>query len=306
MNLIRWWRVALTVMSLVGIGYSPAAAQDLEPRAYSASPIGTTFLVLAAGRSSGGVFTDPSVPFEDVHAKIGAATVGAGHTFELFTRTALVLALLPYARGEASGRIGEDTRVANRSGLADTRAKLSVNLLGGRALTPREFVKTPRSTIFGVSLTAVVPTGQYYADRLVNIGSHRWAFRPEMGVSVPVGRWTLDGYGGVWLFRANDDFYPSGAKREQDPVVALQAHVSYTIRPGLWAAFNSTWYSGGTSRVDGVSKLDLQRNSRVGATVSMPVGARQSLKASYSTGATTSIGGDFDSVGVAWQMIWIR
>jgi hypothetical protein len=116
----------------------------------------------------------------------------------------------------------------------------------------------------------------------------------------------LDGYGGVWLFSANDDFYPSSAKREQDPVVALQAHLSYTIKPGLWAAFNSTWYSGGTSKVDGVSKLDLQRNSRVGVTVSLPLGARQSLKASYSTGATTSIGGDFDTLGVAWQMIWIR
>jgi hypothetical protein len=26
------------------------------------------------------------------------------------------------------------------------------------------------------------------------------------------------------------------------PLTALQAHVSYTIRRGLWAAFDSTWY----------------------------------------------------------------
>jgi hypothetical protein len=56
----------------------------------------------------------------------------------------------------------------------------------------------------------------------------------------------------------------------------------------------------------GVRKVDLQRNSRIGATVSVPIGARQSLKGHYSTGATTRIGGDFNTVGVAWQMTWIH
>ena len=53
-------------------------------------------------------------------------------------------------------------------------------------------------------------------------------------------------------------------------------------------------------------KADLQRNSRIGATFSAPFGKRQSLKFSYSTGATTRIGGDFDTFGVAWQMAWLR
>jgi len=89
-------------------------------------------------------------------------------------------------------------------------------------------------------------------------------------------------------------------------VAALQGHASYTIRPRLWAAFDATWYSGGTTSIDGVSKENLQRNSRVGATLSLPLASRQSLKIAYSTGATTRIGGDFDTIAVAWQMLWLR
>ena len=49
---------------------------------------------------------------------------------------------------------------------------------------------------------------------------------------------------------------------------------------------------------------DLQRNSRLGATISIPVTKRQSLKFSGSSGAVTNIGADFISIGVAYQYLW--
>lgn len=297
------WGMAIVMLAAI-VCTTPARAQDLEPRAYAAAPVGMTFLVVGAGRSSGGVFLDPSVPFEDVRATLGVVTAGAGHTFALLSRTALVTVAVPYARGTASGRVEETTREATRVGWADARAKVSVNLLGGRALAPAEFARAPRAPIVGVSVAVILPTGQYHRDRLVNIGTSRWSFKPEVGGSLPLGRWILDAYAGVWLFGANDRFFPGTALREQDPIAAFQAHASYTLRPRLWLAVNATWYSGGTTRVDGVDKADLQRNTRFGATVSMPLGARQSLKAGYSTGATTRIGGDFDTIALAWQIAW--
>jgi hypothetical protein len=302
----RFFQIAMFVAAVLGGSARPVRAQDLEPRAYSASPIGTTFLVASAARSTGSVLTDPSLPFQDVDARLGIGVVGIGQTFNLLGRTALVLGAAPYARGHASGRIGDVPQAATRVGWADARVKLSVNLLGGAARSLREFAGAPRSPIIGVSLTAVLPTGQYAGNRLLNLGSNRWSFKPEAGLSVPVRRWTLDGYAGVWFFSANDEFYPGNAVREQDPVFALQGHTSYTIRPRLWAAFDATWYSGGTTTINGVKNADLQRNSRLGATLSLPLGARQSLKFSYSAGATTRIGGDFTTFGVAWQMTWIR
>jgi hypothetical protein len=123
---------------------------------------------------------------------------------------------------------------------------------------------------------------------------------------VPVGRWSVEGYAGVWLFGTNDRFYPGESVRTQDRVIALQTHVGYTIRPGLWAAVNGTWYSSGTTTVDGVDKADLQGNTRAGVTVSVPFARRHSVKVNFSTGTTTRIGGDFNTVAAAWQITWLR
>ncbi|HKH74692.1 MAG TPA: transporter [Vicinamibacterales bacterium] len=281
-----------------------AAAQELDPRAYTAAPIGVNFLVIAGGRSTGGVVVDPSLQIDDVEATIDSVGIGLGRTVDLFGRTALILAVVPYAWGDVSGSVGEESRRVTRSGLADPRVKLSVNLIGGRALTPREFAGAARPTIVGVSLAVAPPLGQYTGAKLINLGANRWAFKPEIGVSHALGRWTIEGYSGVVLFTTNREFYTGASVREQASVVALQAHVSYTLRRQLWAAFDATWYSGGTTTVNGTEKADLQRNSRVGATLSFPVGRRQSIKFSGSTGATTRIGADFHTFGAAWQLTW--
>jgi hypothetical protein len=283
----------------------PLGAQDLEPRAYTASPVGLHFVVAGLGRSSGGVVVDASLPLEDVNARVGTAVVGAATVFSLFGRTALALGVLPIAHAEATGRIGEEARSATRNGLADPRFKLSVNLLGGRAMKPSEFVRSQRNTIAGVSLSLITPGGQYDKQKLVNVGANRWAFKPEFGVSHAIRRWTIDGYAGMWFFTANDSFYPGASFRTQDPIVALQAHASYTMRPRLWLAIDGTWYAGGTTTVDGVDKGDLQRNSRLGATVSLPITRRQSAKVAFSTGATTRIGADFNTLAVTWQITWL-
>jgi len=43
--------------------------QELEPRAYSAAPVGVHFLIMGLGYSSGDVLVDPSLPATDVKAR---------------------------------------------------------------------------------------------------------------------------------------------------------------------------------------------------------------------------------------------
>jgi hypothetical protein len=229
---------------------------------------------------------------------------GGGHVFAIAGRQASILAVVPVTWLEASGQIGEDRRTANRRGLSDPRIKMSMILAGSRAMKPAEFAKTPQHTIVGVSLTVGPPLGQYDRTRLVNLGANRWSFKPEVGVSRRIDRWTVEGYAGVWLFTTNSEFYTGSSVRRQDPILTLQGHVSYALSRRAWAAFNGTWYTGGRTNLDGTDKLDLQRSTRLGATLSLPLTARQSIKVSYSAGATTRIGGDFRTIGVSWQKVW--
>ena len=244
------------------------------------------------------------MPITDVSAKIGIGTIGYARTFSFFGRYANALVGVPYARASAEGNVFEERTSITRSGLGDVRAKLAVNLLGAPALDAAEFLKRKPETVLGVSLLVSTPTGQYSDQKLVNLGANRWAFKPEVGVSHPVGRWLLDAYAGVWLFTANDDFY-GGVTRTQAPLATFQLHVSYTLRPSLWIAGDATFYSGGRTTVGDVVKQDFQKNSRIGLTASLPVARRHSVKLSFATGASTRIGQDFDTVGLAYQYTWL-
>jgi hypothetical protein len=288
------------------VAASQASAQEMEPKAYSASPVGATFLVGGLARSTGSVVFDPTLPITDVDAAINGAVVGLGTTFGLFGKLALVSGAFPYAWGEVSGQVFEEARRVTRAGLADTRVRLSINLRGNDAMRVREFVKAPRRTIVGTSITILAPTGEYDRTKLINLGNNRWAFKPEVGIAVPKGRWDVDAYAGVWLFTANDDFFPGGLERTQDPVLALQGHVSYTFKPRLWLAVDGTYYSGGAAQVAGGEPTGSVSNSRLGATLSLPAGRQQSFKISYSSGVSVRTGTDFRTVAAAWQWLWFR
>ena len=155
-------------------------------------------------------------------------------------------------------------------------------------------------------MTVSAPTGQYDPEHLINLGTNRWAFKPEIALSYPIGRrWLMDAYGGLWLFTANGSFYPGTARRTQSPITALQAHISYSLSVKAWAAFDATWYAGGQTSVDGVSKGSRDQNSRIGATLVFPVGSRHAIKVAGSTGAIIRAGADFTTISVGWQTGWL-
>lgn len=281
-----------------------AMSQELEPRAYSPSPVGVNFVLLGGVRSTGEVLTDPSVPIQDVEAKLNAGIAGYGRTFGILGHQASVLLAVPYIWGEISGDVFEEARSVSRSGLGDTKLRLAVNLIGGEALTPREFMRRTPKTTLGASLSISAPTGQYDPAKLINIGTNRWAFKPEIGLTIPRGLWMFDVFTGVWLFTDNPDFF-GGVHRSQDPMPTLQGHVSYTFKPRLWLALDSTYYFGGETSANGIGANDRKDNSRVGLTLSLPAGRAQSIKFNWSRGATARLGSNFSTFGMGWQYTWL-
>jgi hypothetical protein len=296
---------ALAVLGLLFclVASGKCGAQELEPRAYSPSPIGANFAVLSSSRSTGDVVGDPSIPVSNIEARLNTVVAAYGRTFDFFGRSASAGLATPYVFGTISGSVGEQSLGVSRSGLADTQLRFAVNLLGGPALTPAQFaVRAPEPTL-GTSLIVTAPTGQYDSGKLINLGTNRWGFKPEIGFSYPNGYWFFETYVGVWLYTENPAFY-GGTRRQQAPLVTLQGHVSYTIRPRMWVALDATYYNGGRTTQDGIPQDNIQANSRVGLTFSLPLGARQSLKFAASDGATIRVGGDFVTYGIAWQYFW--
>jgi hypothetical protein len=293
----------LPAAALLAMG-TAARAQEMEPRAYSPSPVGLHFASMGVSQSSGGMAVDPSLPLENVDATFNGATIGYLRTFSVLGRAAGLGLGVPYAWGTVTGDVFEERREARRSGIADSRLRFNMNIVGGPAQSPKEFAARKRATSLGASLTVAIPTGEYESGQLVNIGSNRWAVKPEIGLYQPFGNWSLELAAGVWFFADNDDFYTGGVHREQDPMTSLQAHLGYTFRRNLWIAGNYTYYAGGRTTLDGERSADLQKSTRAGLTMSLPISAQYSVKLAWSDGVTTRIGSDFTTYSVTLQRAW--
>jgi len=297
--------LGLGFLSLAGIPGGIGNAQELVPAAYTVAPVGINLVSVAGAHNRGDLSFDPSLPVSDASARITGWSVTYGRTFGLLGRAANVALILPYVVGDLDGiYLGERTFV-ERSGLGDGVVRLGVNLVGAPALDPRAFVTFRPGTLLGASLTLRAPTGQYFPEKVINIGTNRWALKPELGLVHNVGSLALDLYLGGWFFSTNPDF-AGGQEKDQDPVLSSEVHLRYFVRPGLWAAVDGNFWRGGQTTVDGVAKDDLQENSRVGLTVAWQVTRGHGLRFAASRGAITRIGGDFTSVGLSYSYTWTR
>ena len=281
------------------------SAQDLDPRAYARVPVDATVLIAGFNYTYGSVVLDPTLPIKDLEAKVQSPILGIARTFSLFGLTSQAYVVLPYSWAQASGKVfGEDSSIT-RSGFGDTRLRISTLLLGAPAATVEEFAKSSPQTVLGVSLTFTAPTGQFFSDKLINLGTNRWSFKPEIGLSYMVSeQWFIDLYAGAWFFTNNNSFYPGTSVRSQDPLLTFQTHVSYNFTRLMWAAIDLTYYTGGQSSINDIYKDDRQNNSRVGGTFNLPVSRVSSIKLAYSTGAVIRVGGNFSTISIAWQMVF--
>jgi hypothetical protein len=281
---------------------SNAIAQDLDPRAYSRVPINGTILVTGFAYSKGAVVTDPSIALQDLKASLQIPSLAVARSFGFFGKTSQFLVALPFAWGQASASVNGQPESVTRSGFSDLRLRWSVLFKGAPALTVQDFAKAPHKTILGASINMVVPTGQYFNDKLINLGTNRWAFRPELALSHPFSKkWMIDCYAGVWLFTSNPSFYPGNTVKTQNPMGSFQAHLSYNVSLRAWVAFDLTYYTGGNSQLNGQPKDDRQSNSRIGTTLVFPTGKFSALKFAVSTGAIVRSGANFTSFSVGWQ-----
>ena len=294
----------LAAFTLVGFftAVQPATAQDLVPGAYTPAPVGFNVLNLVSSLSKGDVTFDPALPVEDGRGTIVAGAVSVGRLFNLAGRYANVAVILPLAHGRVSGVLAGQPQEVTRDGLGDLGFRFGVNLYGARAMTPKEFASYQAGTVVGFSLAVLVPTGQYDSTKFINISTHRWTFRPEIGVSRRMGHWTLEGDLGMVLYTDNTN-YVNGGVKEQAPIVAFQGHVIYTMRPGYWVAFDGNFWHGGRTTVNGLASTVEQNNSRMGATFAIPI-QRHQIRIAASSGAYTRLGGDFTSVGVSYSYLW--
>jgi hypothetical protein len=297
-GLILLIAVVLGLVAAVG-----AQAQDMEPRAYSNAPVGLNFLIVGYVYTRDGVAFDTSLPITDTELDTSSAVLAYGRVLDIAGKSAKLNLIVPYTDLSGTARFAGQARSRDISGFADPAVKLSVNLVGAPALSLKDFAAYRQDLIVGASLRVTIPVGQYDDAKVVNLGSNRWSFKPEVGVSKAIGPWTLEGTAAVTFYTDNKDFF-GGNTRSQDPLYSVEGHVIYSFGSGVWGSLDATYFNGGRSTINGQLNSDLQQNWRIGGTLAFPLSVYDSIKLYASSGVAARTGNNFDLLGIAWQRRW--
>jgi hypothetical protein len=265
--------------------------------------VGTNFVALAYGYSQGNILLDPAVPIEDLDSKLHTIVGVYVRAIDFFGLSSKVDVMVPFAGGDWKGVLdGVDTTRA-ATGFGDPRVRLSVNLVGAPALRASEFAGYVQKTVVGASLQVIGPLGQYDSSKLINLGTNRWTFRTQLGISQVVGLWTFEAFAGSWFFTDNSNFF-GGSKKEQKPLLVGKLHVIRSFPKGFWLALDGGYGYGGRTRVEGVELETRISTFRFGLTFAAPIARRHTLRLTLASGARVERGADFDAVSLVYQFRW--
>jgi len=280
-----------------------AQAQQLEPRSYTNLPVGLNFLIAGYAYTEGKMAFDPSLPIVDAKFRTNTGLVAYARSLDAWGKSAQFDMVTAYSSFSGHALVGGQGKDREMSGFGDPLFRFSMNFYGAPALSLKEFAGYRQDLIVGASLQVSPPLGQYDNTRLVNLGTNRWSFRPQLGISKAWGPWIVEVAPGATFYTDNTDFNRGGTL-SQAPVYSVQGHLIHSFQSGIWLALDGTYFTGGRTTVNGVKGDNLQANTRGGLTLALPVDRYNSVKLYASGGTSTRTGSDFTTVGIAWQYRW--
>jgi outer membrane putative beta-barrel porin/alpha-amylase len=297
-----YWSL-FSVLLAVGTNRLCLRAADIEPRAYSNIPVGINFLVVGYAYNEGNVAFDPSVPIKDGQLVTHNLVLAYARSFDLWGKSGKFDIILPEAWLSGTAKVLGQSRSREVYGFADPLLRLYLNLFGAPALSLRDFASYKQNTIIGVSLAVTAPAGQYDPQKLVNIGTNRWSFKPEIGISKALDPLTIELAAGAYFFTDNEQPF-RGNNLQQAPIYAIQGHLIYNFGRGFWGSLDTNYYFGGQTTKDNVTSDHSQSNWRLGATFTVPLDRQNSIKIYGNTGIYSRTGSNFDTIGIIWQYRW--
>jgi len=282
-----------------------ASAQDVEPRRWTALPVGLNVIGFGYLYTTGDIAFDPVLQIEDATVDMQTVIASYARSFGLFGRSARVDVVIPWQHGYWEGLLEGEPADTTRVGFSDPKFRLSVNLYGAPALDAQEFKKRaaeqPINTIIGAAVSVGAPLGEYLEDRLLNLGQNRFVIRPQIGVLHTRGQWSFELTGSIFFFTDNDEFW-EGNELKQDPIGALQAHVIRVFKPGLWASLSAAYGWRGETTVNGVPSDNDKADILAALSIGIPITPKQGIKLVYLLSETQRFtGADLDTFAIAWS-----
>jgi hypothetical protein len=279
-------------------------AQFTDPRTYANAPIGFKQLELDYGYGTANASLDTTLVVPDARIDLNAAALAYSSGFSLFHRLAWAKASLPLA--DLDGSVSGTSLSRSVTGLGDASLELATLLKGGPALGLADFARFQPTTSVGLSLTVTAPTGQYDADKLLNLGSNRWSFKPEIAIAHPFGRdqrWEADVYFNVSFFSDNTTYHGREILR-QEPLMGLEAHLSRGLGSSFWISLDTRYAFRGDTLVESVDQDNSQEGLILGSEAVWSPSSRSSVALVFARAVVHKNAPDYTGVVVKLTYGW--
>jgi hypothetical protein len=287
---------------------APAFAQELEIRRWNQLPIDRNYVTANYARTTGEIAFDPVLQIEGAEVELDTWLLGYIRTFQMLDKTARIEVRQAWQEGTWSGTLAGEPTAVSREGLADTFVRLAVNLIGSPPLKGEAFAEyralTEIDTIVGAALGLQLPTGNYLEDKLINLGSNRITFRPQLGMQHKHYAWIFELTGTASLYTDNTSFF-NGNHLEQAPLFSVDGSIEYDFASGLWVSAGAGLALGGQSTLNGIEKDDRRQDIGWSLSAGFPLARGLSFKASYiSIDHYADVGTASDTVAVGLLATW--
>jgi hypothetical protein len=220
----------------VAVHYVPhqACAQFTDAYSYDNSPVGINQLELSYAYVRSDTSIDTSLVITGAKLNLNQGTIGYTRYFGGLHRLMWAEASVPV--GGLTGLITGTTVQGSITGSGDSSYQVAMLLRGGPGLSVTQFENYKPTAILGASFTITAPTGLYNPVKILNLGSKRWYFKPELAFSHPFGpeqKWQLETY---------INSYPSYHGTEilrQQPLPGMEGHLSYSFNDNIWVSLDT-------------------------------------------------------------------
>lgn len=290
----------LAILCFPGQAYSQfAGAHD-----YDNAPVGVNQVELAYAYAHSDASIDTALVVAGAKFNLNQGTFTYTRYFGFFHHAAWVEASLPLAG--LSGSITGTSVQRSITGVGDSSYAVTVLLKGGPALSATRFADYHPTTTVGLSLNITAPTGHYNSSRLLNLGSDRWSFEPEIALSHPFGndqKWQCDIYAHAYFFTDNTSYRGKEVLR-QEPLPGLEGHVSYFFVPNSWVSIDTLYSFRGATVVNGADQNNAQQNFALGSGVNIALNSRNSLVFQFAKALVHQNGPALTGFAVKYSYSW--
>jgi hypothetical protein len=279
-------------------------AQFTDPRTYGNTPVGVNQLKLAYTYARTDASIDTSLIVAGAEFNLHQGTLEYSRYFSFFHRVAWVKASVPLAG--LNGSVSGTNIRGSTTGTGDSSYELAMLVKGGPAISVTQFENYRQTTSVGVSIIISPPTGQYNANKVLNLGSNRWSFMPEIGISHPFGpkqKWVVDAYANAYFYNDNTSFHGVEILRQQ-ALPGLEGHISYSCTPNLWVSLDTRYSFRGDTIVNGTDQNDAQQNFTLGSELNVSINPRNLLVFKFAKALVHQNGTAFTGFSLEYIYTW--